>query len=286
MEVVTDIKSALITDQELILRYDEEFKDTFFIPDSENKTYDDENLTNAIYVESSKKIGGQFVPISIAICDDDKFKTEESGFRIHGRIIDGRHRYLQAKAKGQSWEKNYYMVKNFDEYMLLRSHFDSKKKENPKEQIQKFKELADYKFKELGIPKQDIGKMIVDEYSPSPYSAGAIRNWLPDEYKDQTQAEKRKGKKKKIEETKKGKEIVAQLESEKDKQILEKDKQFNELKSTYQKEHVELENWRDREQYLLNEQIIKVDGTENELVKVFFNVNDKTYAVSKNLSID
>ena len=45
-------------------------------------------------------------------------------------------------------------------------------------------ELAEFMFAEKGIPKQDIGKMIVEQYSPTPYSSTAIRNWLPDEYKD------------------------------------------------------------------------------------------------------
>ena len=108
---VKSINTSRIVDSDLIEQYNQEFQGNFFIPESENKTFDDENLMNKTYVESAKKIGGQIVPISVAVCDHDKFKeSEESSFRIHGRIIDGRHRYVQSKAKGIDWSVNYYTV--------------------------------------------------------------------------------------------------------------------------------------------------------------------------------
>ena len=244
---------------------------------------------NKTYVESAKKIGGQIVPISVAVCDHDKFKeSEESSFRIHGRIIDGRHRYVQSKAQGIDWSVNYYTVESFEEYMVLRSHFDSKKKENPREQQVKFMELCEYMFKEQGIPKQDIGKLIVEQYSPTPYSSSAIRNWLPDEFKDQEQAEKRKGKTKPIEETKKGKEIVKKIDSADKKKIKELQTLFDdslrqntELKESYDQVNGELQTWREREPFLLNEQVVQIEGTENEMVKVSIDLNAKKFTVKK-----
>ncbi len=286
---VKSINTSRIVDSELIEQYNQEFQGNFFIPESENKTFDDENLMNKTYVESAKKIGGQIVPISVAVCDHDKFKeSEESSFRIHGRIIDGRHRYVQSKAQGIDWAVNYYTVESFEEYMVLRSHFDSKKKENPREQQVKFMELCEYMFKEQGIPKQDIGKLIVEQYSPTPYSSSAIRNWLPDEFKDQEQAEKRKGKTKPIEETKKGKEIVKKIDSADKKKIKELQTLFDdslrqntELKESYDQVNGELQTWREREPFLLNEQVVQIEGTENEMVKVSIDLNTKTFSVKK-----
>jgi len=286
---VTSINTSRIEDSESIERYNQEFQGNYFIPESENKTFDDENLMNRTYVESSKKIGGQIIPIAVAICDDDKYKdSEESSFRIHGRIIDGRHRYIQSKAQGIDWKVNYFKVGSFEEYMILRSHFDSKKKENPEEQRVKFMELAEFMFAEKGIPKQDIGKMIVEQYSPTPYSSTAIRNWLPDEYKDQEQAEKRKGKTKPIEETKKGKEIAKKLDSVDKKKIKELQtlyddslRQNTELKESYDQEHNELATWREREPFLLSEPIVTIEGTENEMVKISIDLNTKSFTVKK-----
>ena len=286
---VKSINTSRIVDSDLIEQYNQEFQGNFFIPESENKTFDDENLMNKTYVESAKKIGGQIVPISVAVCDHDKFKeSEESSFRIHGRIIDGRHRYVQSKAQGIDWSVNYYTVESFEEYMVLRSHFDSKKKENPREQQVKFMELCEYMFKEQGIPKQDIGKLIVEQYSPTPYSSSAIRNWLPDEFKDQEQAEKRKGKTKPIEETKKGKEIVKKIDSADKKKIKELQTLFDdslrqntELKESYAQVNGELQTWREREPFLLNEQVVQIEGTENEMVKVSIDLNTKTFSVKK-----
>jgi hypothetical protein len=286
---VTSINTSRIEDDESIQRYNQEFQGNYFIPESENKTFDDENLMNRTYVESSKKIGGQIIPIAVAVCDDDKYKdSEESSFRIHGRIIDGRHRYIQSKAQGIDWRVNYFRVSSFEEYMILRSHFDSKKKENPEEQRVKFMELAEFMFAEKGIPKQDIGKMIVEQYSPTPYSSTAIRNWLPDEYKDQEQAEKRKGKTKPIEETKKGKEIAKKLDSADKKKIKELQtlyddsiRQTIELKESYDQEHNELSTWREREPFLLGESLVKIQGTENDMVKVSVDLNTKSFIVKK-----
>ena len=286
---VTSINTSRIEDDDLVQRYNQEFQGNYFIPESENKTFDDENLMNRTYVESSKKIGGQIIPIAVAVCDDDKYKdSEESSFRIHGRIIDGRHRYIQSKAQGIDWKVSYFRVASFEEYMILRSHFDSKKKENPEEQRVKFLELAEYMFAEKGIPKQDIGKMIVEQYSPTPYSSTAIRNWLPDEYKDQEQAEKRKGKTKPIEETKKGKEIAKKLDSVDKKKIKELQtlyddslRQNTELKESYDQEHNELSTWREREPFLLSEPIVTIEGTENEMVKISIDLNTKSFTVKK-----
>ena len=172
--------------------------------------------------------------------------------------------------------------------MVLISHFDSKKKENPREQQVKFMELCEYMFKEQGIPKQDIGKLIVEQYSPTPYSSSAIRNWLPDEFKDQEQAEKRKGKTKPIEETKKGKEIVKKIDSADKKKIKELQTLFDdslrqntELKESYDQVNGELQTWREREPFLLNEQVVQIEGTENEMVKVSIDLNTKTFSVKK-----
>tara|TARA_R110002096_G_scaffold234212_2_gene424317 strand:- start:288 stop:806 length:519 start_codon:yes stop_codon:yes gene_type:complete len=171
--------------------------------------------------------------------------------------------------------------------MILRSHFDSKKKENPEEQKVKFMELAEFMFIEKAIPKQDIGKLIVDHYT-SLYSATAIRSWLPDEYKDQEQAEKRKGKTKPIEETKKGKEIAQKVGSADKKKIKELQtlyddslRQTIELKESYDQEHNELSTWREREPFLLSEPIVKIEGTENEMVKVSIDLNTKSFTVKK-----
>ena len=102
-EVNFNISSAKITNADEIKKYDEYFQTEFYIPEYEAGTYDEQELFEHNYIDSAEKIGSQLQSIAIAICDDDPTMklglpeyNPDSKFRIHGRIADGRHRYLEA----------------------------------------------------------------------------------------------------------------------------------------------------------------------------------------------
>jgi len=230
-----NINNSRITDQYLIDRFNREFNNKFFIPKQEEETYDLEELAEKNYVKSAKRIGGQIFPIAIAVCSDDPtMKTgsdtfnPESIFRVHGRIADGRHRYIEAIDTGTIWKAEYYNVKNFEEYMQLRAHMDSKKKAHPNEMKNKFIQLCEYKHKVLGIPKEQICLLLIKEMSP-PYPESSIRNWIPAEYKSPRHAQSRLGKTKDITETKEMKELIKTVEEKNTKKLSRKDKKIEKL---------------------------------------------------------
>jgi len=163
-----NIKQSKITDKTLIAKYNKEFDFNFFIPTKEEDTFDVDELMDRNYAKSAEKIGGQIYPIAIAVCPEDPTMQEgqplynpESQFRIHGRISDGRHRYLEVKPDGKTWDTDYYYCRNFDDFMQLRANMDSKKKHNANEMTNRFQQLAEYKYKVLGVPREKICTLFV-----------------------------------------------------------------------------------------------------------------------------
>lgn len=179
-----DAETLLIKDSNRIENYKSQFKN-FFIPKSEDYTFDQENLDNKLYIKSAEKIG-YHLPIEVAICEEDPQKNDESDFRVHLRIIDGRHRWKQALDQQIEWPVKFYEIKDYNQFMTLRGHFDSKKQTNVNEKITYFRHLAQYYNETLGIPKPQVCAHIVKDYSPSPFPDWTVRRYLDNEYKDQS----------------------------------------------------------------------------------------------------
>lgn len=142
-----------------------------------------------------------------------------------------------------------------------------------------FESLAKHIFETIGIPKQDIGNMIVKQFSPSPYSATAIREYLPDEYKDQDKAMARKGKTKDLIETKLGKKLSEKVAPELTKKLSAKEekintlqseisdyvKQLNEAREQVGRLETELKTWNELIPLFENEHIIKIRGEKDSV---------------------
>jgi len=246
-----NIQDAKITDKSLIAKYDKEFDYNFFMPDQEEETFDTEELTEQNYLKSSEKIGGQIYAIAVVVCPADPTMKQESQtynpesiFRIHGRIADGRHRYLETKSEGKQWKTDYYVCKTFEDFMQLRAHMDSKKKQTKDEMRNRFTQIAEYKFKVLGIPREKICALLIEEYCP-PHAQSSIRYWLPDEYKDSSFADRRLGKTKDITETKAGKIVAEKVEKKSKRQLSKKDKKIEELHQKINADIIEISTLQD-----------------------------------------
>ena len=167
-----------------------------YIPKDEQGTMDDDVIENNRYTKSAEEIGGQYIPIAIAYCptdptmrkelDDGKTNPDynsESPFRVHGRIIDGRHRYLDAKSKGLKWDITYYQIKDYNHYGQLRKHLDQKKAPNKKENEVFFAQVCKYVFEKEGVPLEDVCKIVVNRYKNT-MSEPAIRSYIQSMFKD------------------------------------------------------------------------------------------------------
>ena len=257
-ETEFNITSAKITNPDEIKKYDDFFRGQFYIPDYETGTYDDAELLDANYVKSAEKIGAQIHAIAVAIYDDDPTMKDtgspeynpESKFRIHGRVADGRHRYMEAVSSGITWRHEYYRISSFKDFMLLRSHMDSKKQQSKLEMENKFTQISEYYHQALGIPIQDVCNTIVKDFSP-PYAPSSIRLWVPYAYKDHDKASRREGTKKRLEDTTLGKKILAKV----DKKLSKKDQKIEKLNN--EKNELVKENFKILEEQKVLEDSVK-----------------------------
>lgn len=178
-----DAESLVIRDPELIAKYLQSYS-KFYIPPNEEDTFDPINMVNETYVKSRQAIGTHH-PIDVAICESDPHKYDfKSEFKIHLRIMDGRHRWKQSIKVGQEWVVKFYVVSDYNQFMLLRGHFDSKKDTNPMERIKFFGDLCKYYEEVLKFPKPRVCAEICKDYSPAPFHEATIRRYIPIEYKD------------------------------------------------------------------------------------------------------
>lgn len=297
-----NFKDSKITDPEEIKKLDLHFRNEFYIPDfeSNNDTFDNEELLESNYTKSAEAIGTQIQAIAIAVCEEDETMMEgqpthnpESKFRIHGRIADGRHRYLESKAVGKDWRHEYYRVRNFEEFMLLRSHMDIKKKQKGNEMINKFQQICEFYHQVKGIPKAEVSAMVVKNYSP-PYPKSSLRSWILPEYKDQEMVKRREGKGLKIEDTKKGKEVAEKIQKKADKKLSKKDKTIDQLRKDHSGAVAEANELREQTKvleesvkeyddikpFLTTKQDVLVEGTE-EKVSVEIDLKSKSFIVKK-----
>ena len=264
----TALDSTLkITDEETIKKINSEVIDLYISKD-EDGTMDDEVLEQGRYTKSAEEIGGQYIPIAVAYCpnditlmtklddgNDNPDYNPQSPFRVHGRIIDGRHRYIDAKSRGLNWEVTYYRVKDYPHYAQLRKHLDQKKTPNKKENEVFFGNVCKYIFEKEGVPIEDVCKIAIDRFQNT-MSESAIRSYIPPEFKDSRMAAIRQGMKKDLEDTVLGKKIVEKLKKQSGKELSKKDKEIARLQ-TEQTENInkiiDLENLNKAKDQKINE---------------------------------
>jgi len=301
----TALDSIRITDPELIKKIQQEIPEPF-IPKFEQGTFDEEILDEGRYVNSAEEIGGQYQSVAVAYCPEDPIlkKTLKNGkpnpdydpesvFRVNGRIMDGRHRWLNSKAKGVAWKIDYFHVKDYTHYMSLRKHLDQKKKPNKAENDNFFEQYCKYVFEKEGVPIEDVGVLVVERFKNT-MPAPTIRPHIPKQFKNQKMQALREGMKKDIEQTKLGKEVVKKLEKKTTKELSKKDKTIEKLHTQIDddiKKIMELETqikvrdeivneYDDLKPFLSTVHKTKVDGANIE-VEVSLNIITKEVKVKK-----
>ena len=301
----TALDSIRIIDPEVIKKIQQEIPEPF-IPKFEDGTYDEEVLDEGRYTNSAEEIGGQYIPVAVAYCVNDpvlKKKLEdgkpnpdynpESVFRVNGRIIDGRHRWLDSVSHGKKWKIDYFHVKDYTHYMSLRKHLDQKKKASKTENDNFFEQYCKYVYEVEGVPIEDVGKIVVDRFKNT-MPQSTIRPHIPKQFKNQKMRSLRLDMKKNIEDTVVGKKIKQKLEKKTTKELSKKDKAIEKLHvqidddikkimdlETQMKVHDEvMKEYEDIQPFLNAVHKIKVDGANIE-VEVSLNVTKKEIKVKK-----
>ena len=121
-----EFSKRIITDPNLIKKYDDEFKYQFYTPDIEHSWLDTEVIMQHRYTKSKELLGHELQPIYVAINDKDD-NIDDPTLRIHGRLIDGRQRYADSKVLNQKWSVKYVLVKDYEDFIMLWSSMGSKK---------------------------------------------------------------------------------------------------------------------------------------------------------------
>ena len=224
-----EAKYVKVTDPKKIEEYN---KQELYVPPHETKaTYDSKLLNENIYNKSKDRVG-QLRPIEIAVWEDDPNKeSKNSHFRIHLRIMNGRHRYQQDK----KWERVYYDFKPIADsgsnatlsYLQARQHFDLQKSQSPEEKIMLLEETAEIILKTTAIAMDKVCNEMVKLFVPQGLmSEVTIRNLCPVRYKDKEMADRKKGHtfeekgkdtKKKLEAKKIAKDHITKLEADNNK---------------------------------------------------------------------
>jgi len=301
----TALDSIKITDKETLNKIKAEMIEPYISKDEEG-TMDDDVLDKNRYTNSAEEIGGQYIPIAVAYCptdptilknlddgNDNPDYNPESPFRVHGRIIDGRHRWIDAKSKGVTWDITYYKIKDYNHYTQLRKHLDQKKAPNRLENEIFFASVCKYVFEKEGVPLEDVCKEVVNRFKNT-MSEPAIRSYIPAQFKDSKMAALRQGAKKDLEETVLGKKIVEKLKKQTGKELSKKDKEIQKLhieQSENLNKIIELEGqiktkdeivnkYNDLQPFLKTVHKTKVDGADIE-VEVTLDLTTKNVIVKK-----
>ena len=182
-----------ITDQKIIAKLDIE---TPYVSLMESiETYDNNTMNDQAYLKSSEVVG-EHRPIEIAVWFDDPNKNSiDNPFRIHMRVINGRHRLLQ----NPNWHRKYYDLSIANDkvlaYFQLRQHFDLQKKSSPKEREVLIEQMAMYMNKEQGLPPHECCSEIVKLLVPQGIaSESTITTACPQKYKNAEKSLAKKGK--------------------------------------------------------------------------------------------
>jgi len=224
-----EAKYVKVTDPKKIEEYNK--LDLYIPPHETTATFDTKLLKDDVYNKSKERVG-QLRPIEIAVWEDDPNReSKNSHFRIHLRIMNGRHRYRQDK----SWDRVYYDFKPIADsganatlaYLQARQHFDLQKAQSPEEKVMLLEETAEIILKTTAIPMDKVCNEMVKLFVPQGLmSEVTIRNLCPVRYKDKEMADRKKGHtfdekgkdtKKKLEAKKIAKEEIIKLEADKNK---------------------------------------------------------------------
>ncbi len=188
-----------VTDQNRIAEYD---KLPLYVPEHESPETFDQDLMNKESFKSSAETIGQIREIEVAIWEDDPNKSSQNSHeRVHLRILNGRHRYMQIP----DWKRRYFDFSNMKDsfgtldpvmaYYEARQHFDLQKKSKPEERTMLIEEMAEHLVKSKGLRPDQCCNEIVNRLSAQGVaSESAIRNACPRKYKDLFHVSRKEGK--------------------------------------------------------------------------------------------
>lgn len=281
------IRDLIVSDEKLIKILDEKYKDQFYIPPFETRKDSKtginwELVDDGNYVKSKNKVG-EISDVIVAICDNDPYKNDSNSiFRIDGRVVDGRTRYLSSLKHKVKWKHKYILVKDFEQFVWFWCHFNSLKGGNVLDETSKFLQLCKFRNEITGMEKEKIGQSIILDYGNNqPFNNKTLRRRIPPIYKEKIKmdaqlkrevviAEKRKKEGKKL--TKNDK--VSVLEIEKQdliRQNFDLDDQLKELKK-------KTDNCDELKAIISNPETLIVPGKKIS-VKVKFDLKKKGFVI-------
>lgn len=189
-----EFKKRIITDTNLIKKYDDEFDYNFYTPEIEHTWLDTEVIMQHRYTKSKELLGHELQPIYVAVNDKDDY-IDDPILRIHGRIIDGRQRHADSKVLNQRWKVVYVHVNDYEDFIMLWSSMGSKKSGEinavqTRAVIHSYCDLIwKQKPKEIfdgdGIPKKEKVSVVVCKRLEMFWSNVTIRKYILPMYKEQ-----------------------------------------------------------------------------------------------------
>lgn len=254
-------KYKRVTDKKTIEELD---KLPLYIPDHESvETFDTDAMNRNAHKVSSEFVG-ELRPIEVAVWfDDPEVNVPNSHSRVHLRIINGRHRYLQKL----TWRREYYDLSGFKTidgevdpvigYFEARHHFDLQKKSNPKERSVLVEEMAEYLNKK-GLDAPECCKKIVELLVHQGVAhETTIINACPSRYKDIRQSQIKLGKTFES----KGKETAEMTKAKKITKVEEKESKIRSLEM----ENVDLEKKISAQDVELKKQYTIIDDLQSKI---------------------
>jgi len=275
-----DVKELMFTNKESIKELDNEFDYSYYIPPFEYQKTEqggiEWNLIDEMNYTKSKELVGQLNDIIVAVCPDDPYKNDmNSIYRIHGRIVDGRTRYLSRLNENNRWKIKYVRVLDFERFIFIWSHYNSLKGGNKKDEKNKFLQVCKYLHEVKGLEKSKCGALIIAKFgNNNPFPKTRMYDILEPEYKitysdkehkssDQTTDKKSK---KRFKKDKK----IDQLHIEINDLVTQN---FNLQENNKQLEE-KLEGWEDKEPFLNAEHELKINGSKDK-VKIKIDLENK-----------
>lgn len=269
-----NIQDLFIKSNDTIKKYNKNYNYNFWVPPFEiDEGIDWDLVEDANYTQSSQQVG-QIYEIIVAINESDPLKNDNNSiYRIHLRILDGRTRYFDSKKKNIKWKVKYIKIRDFPQFIFIWSHFNSKKGGNFLDEKNKFAQLSKYMYDKMGIDRTEVARNIIKAYGDNhPFSTRKLYRLIPSEVLRNFQSdESKKGNKSSIEEKKISKKqgTINSLKQE----IDDKFRIIIELEEEKKEMEVKLKRWEELKPFLTTPQDVKLPS--GFIVKVRFDLEKK-----------
>lgn len=275
-----NIQDLFIKSSDTVKKYNQKYNYDFWVPPFEiDEGIDWELVDDGNYTSSSQQVG-QIYEIVVAINESDPYKNDNNSiYRIHLRILDGRTRYFDSKKKNIRWKVKYIKIKDFLQFIFIWSHFNSKKGGNFLDEKNKFAQLSKYMYDKMGIDKSEVARNIVNAYGDNhPFSTRKLYRLIPSEILRNYQSEDaKKGKDSEIKQKKvtKNQGIIDTLKKDND----DKFRTIIKLEETKKEMENKLKTWEDLKPFLTTPQEVTLPSGFK--VKIRFDLEDKEIKIGE-----